>query len=49
MRKQREEEDFWDKNKNFQSKFSFDELDSAESSLDRYNFNKEIFDERKNR
>ncbi len=40
MRKQREEEDFWDKHKNFQSESSFDKSNSAESSLNRYNLDK---------
>ena len=49
MRKQREEEDFWDEHEDFWSEPSSDESDFVESSFDGCSPFEENLDERENR
>ena len=48
LRKQREEEDFWDEHEDFRFESSSDESDSVESSLDGYSSDEKILDEGEN-
>ena len=48
MRKQRKNEDFWDEHKNFQSKSSSNQSDSAKSSLNGYSSDEEILEKGEN-
>ena len=48
MTKQRKEEDFWDKHKDFRSKSNSDESDFVESSFDGYRSVEENLDEKEN-
>lgn len=48
MRKQREEEDFWDEHEDSQSKSSSHESNFDESSLDVYTSDQESLDEEEN-
>ena len=48
LRKQREEEDFWDEHEDFRSESSSDESDFVESSLDGYSSDEETLDEGEN-
>ena len=48
LRKQREEEDFWDEHEDFRSESSSDESDFVRSSLDGYNSDEENLDKGEN-